>query len=43
MNNHENMKENKHIKTIIDTSSTNAEAIIARYQKDKNFFKINEK
>ena len=32
-----------HIKTIIDTSSTNAEAILARYQKDKNFFNINEK
>ena len=32
-----------HIKTIIDTNSTNAEAIIAKYQKDKNFFNINEK
>ena len=32
-----------HIKTIIDTSNTNAEAIIAKYQKDKNFFNINEK
>ena len=32
-----------HIKTIIDTSSTNAEAIIAKYKKDKNFFYINEK
>ena len=32
-----------HIKTIIDTNSTNAEAIMAQYQKDKNFFNINEK
>ena len=32
-----------HIKNIIETSSTNAEAIIAQYQKDKNFFNINEK
>ena len=32
-----------HIKTIIDTNNTNAEAIIAKYQKDKNFFNINEK
>ena len=32
-----------HIKTIIDTSSTNAESIIAKYKKDKNFFYINEK
>ena len=32
-----------HIKTIIDTNSTNAEAIMAKYQKDKNFFNINEK
>ena len=32
-----------HIKTIIDTKSTNAESIIAEYQKDKNFFNINEK
>ena len=32
-----------HIKTIINTNNTNAEAIIAEYQKDKNFFNINEK
>ena len=32
-----------HIKNIIETSSTNAEAIIAQYKKDKNFFNINEK
>ena len=32
-----------HIKTIIDTNSTNAEAIMAQYQKDKNFFNVNEK
>ena len=32
-----------HIKTIINTNSTNAEAIIAKYQKDKNFFNVNEK
>ena len=32
-----------HIKNIIDTNSTNAEAIMAQYQKDKNFFNINEK
>ena len=32
-----------HIKTIINTNSTNAEAIITKYQKDKNFFNINEK
>ena len=32
-----------HIKNIIDTNSTNAEEIITRYQKDKNFFSINEK
>jgi len=32
-----------HIKTILDTNSTNAEAIIAKYKKDKNFFNINEK
>ena len=32
-----------HIKTIIDTKSTNAESIIAKYRKDKNFFNINEK
>ena len=32
-----------HIKTIIDTNSTNAEAIMAKYQKDKNFFNVNEK
>ena len=32
-----------HIKNIIETSSTNAEAIMAQYQKDKNFFNINEK
>ena len=33
----------KHIKNIIDTNSTNAEEIMTRYQKDKNFFSINEK
>ena len=43
-----NKKQNEvkfldHIKTIIDTNNTNAEAIIAKYQKDKNFFNINEK
>ena len=27
-----------HIKTIIDNNSTNAEEIMAKYQKDKNFF-----
>ena len=32
-----------HIKNIIDTNSTNAEEIMTRYQKDKNFFSINEK
>ena len=32
-----------HIKNIIDTNNTNAEEIITRYQKDKNFFIINEK
>ena len=32
-----------HIKNIIDTNSTNAEVIMTRYQKDKNFFTINEK
>ena len=32
-----------HIKNIIETSSTNAEAIIAQYKKDKKFFNINEK
>ena len=32
-----------HIKNIIDTNSTNAEAIMVQYQKDKNFFNINEK
>ena len=32
-----------HIKNIIDTNNTNAEEIITRYQKDKNFFNINEK
>ena len=32
-----------HIKNIIDTNSTNAEAIMTQYQKDKNFFNINEK
>ena len=32
-----------HIKNIIDTNSTNAEEIMTKYQKDKNFFSINEK
>ncbi len=32
-----------HIKNIIDTNSTNAEAIMDQYQKDKNFFNVNEK
>ena len=32
-----------HIKNIIDTSNTNAEEIMTKYQKDKNFFNINEK
>ena len=32
-----------HIKNIIDTNSTNAEEIMTKYQKDKNFFNINEK
>ena len=32
-----------HIKNIIDNNNTNAELIITKYQKDKNFFYINEK
>ena len=32
-----------HIKKIIDTNNTNAEEIMTQYQKDKNFFNINEK
>ncbi len=32
-----------HIKNIIDTRNTNAEDIMTQYQKDKNFFNINEK
>ncbi|MDC3060684.1 glutamate-cysteine ligase family protein [Candidatus Pelagibacter sp.] len=32
-----------HIKTIINSNSTNAEEIITKYLKDKNFFTIHEK
>ena len=32
-----------HIKTIIDSKSTNAEVIMAKYLKDKNFFTVHEK
>ena len=32
-----------HIKTIINNNNTNAEEIIAKYLKDKNFFTIHEK
>ena len=32
-----------HIKTIIDSNNTNAEVIMAKYLKDKNFFTVHEK
>tara|TARA_Y100001970_G_scaffold292713_1_gene435381 strand:+ start:19596 stop:20873 length:1278 start_codon:yes stop_codon:yes gene_type:complete len=32
-----------HIKTIIDTNSTNAEEIMTKYLKNKNFFSVHEK
>ena len=33
----------RHVKTIIETNSTNAEEIITKYLNDKNFFSIHEK